>query len=138
MKNFIVITALLSILPISYSMADIQIVEKLVQTYVTEGAVTADVVQGERLWNKTFKGKGNFIERSCASCHTKNLTDSGKHVKTNKLIKSMAPSVNPQRLTDAKKVEKWFKRNCKWTLGRECSAQEKSNLLVYINNFTHL
>lgn len=137
MKNFIVIMVPLIILPISIAMADMQTVEKLLQTYKTEGAAIADAAQGERLWNKKFKGKGGFSERSCASCHTKNLTDSGKHVKTNKLIKPMAPSVNTQRLTDAKKIKKWFKRNCKWTLGRECSAQEKSNLLLYINNFTH-
>jgi len=47
----------------------------------------------------------------------------------------MSPSVNPDRLTDSKKVNKWFKRNCKWTLGRECTAQEKSNffLIKYVS-----
>lgn len=49
----------------------------------------------------------------------------------------MAPSANPERLTDVRKIEKWFKRNCKWTLGRECSAQEKTDLLLYINNPTN-
>ncbi len=44
----------------------------------------------------------------------------------------MSPSAYPERLTDSKKVNKWFKRNCKWTYGRECTAQEKSNFLVYI------
>ena len=76
---------------------------------------------------------GEFTERSCTSCHTKDLTAAGKHIKTNKVIKPMAPSSNAERFTDSKKVEKWFKRNCKWTIGRECTAQEKSNFLVYIN-----
>ncbi|MEA3244387.1 MAG: DUF1924 domain-containing protein, partial [Pseudomonadota bacterium] len=34
---------------------------------------------------------------------------------------------------DGKKIEKWFKRNCKWTLGRECTAQEKADFLAYID-----
>ncbi len=62
------------------------------------------------------------------------LTRTGKHVKTNKEIKPMTPSANPKRLTDAKKIEKWFKRNCKWTLGRVCTAREKADFLAYINN----
>ena len=44
----------------------------------------------------------------------------------------MAPSVNAARLSSRKQIEKWFKRNCKWTLGRECSAQEKGDLLAYL------
>jgi len=137
MKKSIAIMASLIISPISFSMADSQTVEKLVQAYATEGVITADAAQGKRLWNKTFKAKGNPVERSCASCHTKDLSAPGKHVKTHKVIKPMAPSANPERLTDVRKIEKWFKRNCKWTLGRECSAQEKTDLLLYINNPTN-
>lgn len=48
----------------------------------------------------------------------------------------MATSVNPQRLTDSAKIEKWFARNCKFTLGRECSAQEKGNMLVWLGGMT--
>ena len=44
----------------------------------------------------------------------------------------MAPSVNPKRLTDRSKIEKWFKRNCKWTLGRECTPQEKGDILTFL------
>ena len=54
------------------------------------------------------------------------------HVCTGKSIELMAPSVNPKRLTDSRLIEKWFKRNCKWTLGRECTPQEKGDLLVYL------
>lgn len=45
----------------------------------------------------------------------------------------MKPAVNPERLVDAKKIEKWFLRNCKWTFGRECTAQEKGDFLTFIN-----
>jgi hypothetical protein len=44
----------------------------------------------------------------------------------------MAPSVNPQRLTDARKIEKWFKRNCEWTWGRACTIQEKGDILRFL------
>jgi hypothetical protein len=70
--------------------------------------------------------------RSCASCHTEDLTQAGRHARTGKPIEPLAPSVNANRLTDPKKVEKWLRRNCRWTLGRECSASEKADFLAYI------
>jgi len=130
MKTHILLTILLVTVPLSISHAESTTVNNLLQSYETQGANTADVEQGKQLWQKTFNKNG---ERSCASCHTKDLTQNGKHIKTNKDIKPMSPSVNPERLTDSKKVNKWFKRNCKWTFGRECTAQEKADFLVYID-----
>ena len=46
----------------------------------------------------------------------------------------MARSVNPERLTEVKKLNKWFLRNCKWTYGRECTAQEKGDILVWLSD----
>ena len=129
MKGSILTTILLINVPLSFSHAESETVNYLLQDYALQGANTADAEQGKQLWQKTFNNNG---ERSCASCHSKDLTQNGKHVKTRKNIKPMSPSVNPERLTDSKKVNKWFKRNCKWTLGRECTAQEKTNFLVYI------
>jgi hypothetical protein len=51
------------------------------------------------------------------------------------MIKPMAPSVNPGRYQDGKKIEKWFLRNCKWTFGRECTVQEKTDTLSWLNSF---
>lgn len=129
MKNYILIMTVLVSIPLSFSHAESTTVNNLLQDYAKQGANTADAEQGKQLWQKTFNKNG---ERSCASCHTDDLTQHGKHVKTKKDIKPMSPSINPERLTDRKKVNKWFKRNCKWTLGRECTAQEKTNFLVYI------
>jgi cytochrome c peroxidase len=129
MKSHILMAILLVNVPLSISQAENITVNNLLQDYVKQGASTADAEQGKQLWQKTFNNNG---ERSCASCHTKDLTQNGKHIKTNKDIKPMSPSANPERLTDRKKINKWFKRNCKWTLGRECTAQEKTNFLVYI------
>ena len=69
---------------------------------------------------------------ACSSCHTDSPKNAGKHAKTNKAIDPMAPSVNPQRFTDAAKVEKWFKRNCNDALGRACTTQEKGDFMAYV------
>ncbi|HEX5636129.1 MAG TPA: DUF1924 domain-containing protein, partial [Gammaproteobacteria bacterium] len=71
---------------------------------------------------------------NCASCHKQDLRQTGSHIRTRKPIEPMAPSANPQRLTDIKQIEKWFLRNCKGTWGRECTAQEKGDFLVYIQS----
>ena len=74
----------------------------------------------------------NASDWSCATCHTEDPKGLGEHCETHKKIKPIAPSANPDRFTDAAKVEKWFKRSCKDVLGRECSAQEKGDFLVYL------
>ena len=71
-------------------------------------------------------------EWSCSSCHTDNPAQSGKHAKTDKPIEPMAPAANPERFTDAKKVKKWFKRNCRDVLDRVCTAQEKGDFITYL------
>lgn len=133
MKTNYLIFIVLTSTPLSHVLAENTGIDALLQLYASQGGAAADAEQGRFLWQKTYQGNGEFAERSCASCHTEKLTAPGKHIKTGKLIEPMAPSVNPQRLTDQKKIEKWFKRNCKWTMGRECTAQEKADLLLYIN-----
>ena len=68
----------------------------------------------------------------CSSCHTDNPAADGKHAETGKLIKPFAPAANPERFTDMRKVKKWFRRNCNYVLDRECTAQEKGDLLAYL------
>jgi hypothetical protein len=53
-------------------------------------------------------------------------------VRTAKVIAPLAPAANPQRFTDPGKAEKWFRRNCKDVLTRECSAAEKADLLAFL------
>lgn len=71
---------------------------------------------------------------SCSSCHTLDPTRSGEHAVTGRAILPMAPAANPQRFTDAAKVEKWFRRNCRDVLGRECTAQEKGDVLAWLGS----
>jgi hypothetical protein len=116
----------------SIALADSPAVTKLLNEYATQGANKPDAKEGRRLWSKAFRGDERFPKRSCTSCHTSKLKQAGNHVKTRKVIDPMAPSVNPERLSSTREISKWFKRNCKWTLGRECTASEKANLLAYI------
>jgi Domain of unknown function (DUF1924) len=69
---------------------------------------------------------------SCSTCHGKPPTSPGKHASTGKPIDAMAPAVNPKVFTDSARVEKWFRRNCKDVVQRECSAAEKADVLAYL------
>jgi Domain of unknown function (DUF1924) len=108
-------------------------VTQLLKIYQSETPIQGDANKGQKLWNQKFIGKKPFTERSCNTCHTSNLKKSGQHIRTKKIIKPLAPSVNPESLSKMKKIKKWLKRNCKWTIGRECTAEEKTHLLTYLN-----
>ena len=95
---------------------------------LAQGAADAgSAARGERFFKSTH---GN--DWSCASCHTGNPLQAGKHAKTGKAIAPLAPTANPERFTDAAKVEKWFKRNCNDVLGRACTEQEKGDIRQYL------
>lgn len=102
--------------------------------YKQKGISSINEQAGEILWSKEFKDKKTGQSRSCTTCHGIDLKKAGKHVRTNKPIEPMAPGVNKKSLTDVGNIKKWFKRNCKWTLGRECSIQEQADILTYIKN----
>ena len=107
--------------------------EDLIAGYAAAGAGPFDAERGRQAWRREQpSSKGD--PRSCTSCHGSEPKQGGQHVRTRKPIKPMAPGVEPSRLSDPKKVEKWFLRNCKWTWGRTCSAQEKGDILTYLNS----
>ena len=54
------------------------------------------------------------------------------HVVTLKTIHPMRAGADSDRFQDPHKVEKWFKRNCKDVLSRECTALEKGDVLTYL------
>ena len=87
----------------------------------------ASPARGELFFNSKH-GK----EWSCASCHETPPNHDTKHIVTGKVIKPLAPSANLARFTDDAKVEKWFKRNCNDVLGRECTTQEKADVLSWL------
>ena len=130
MKTGLLITLIL-ISPLA--IANSGAVKQLMNEYMAQGAEAANPQRGKTLWNKTFSGKAPFTERSCTTCHSEALTTAGKHARTGKVIEALAPSVNKRSLTKISKINKWLKRNCKWTLGRTCTSQEKADILAFIS-----
>lgn len=99
--------------------------EMLKSYEASSGKVSAQ--RGEQFFNSKH-GK----EWSCASCHTSMPNKSTEHIVTGKKIEALAPAANANRFTDPAKSEKWFKRNCKDVLDRECSAQEKADIIAWL------
>lgn len=89
----------------------------------------ASAARGEVFFHAKITRDGQT--ESCASCHTDNPKAVGK-TRANKAIEPLAPVANRERLTDPAKVEKWFKRNCKDVLARECTAQEKADFIAFL------
>lgn len=117
--------------------------------------VQADVASGQKLADKyaavaktidpNFKpsadaGRAFFTRKilvhgkevSCSSCHTDNPANPGKHIKDGKPIKPLAPSVNPKRFSDIDKVETNFEKHCLEVIGKDCTAQEKTDYITYL------
>lgn len=126
--------SMLIVLLCSSATAGADVVDERLAVYKAQGAGGFSAAAGQTLWNKSFKDAKTGESRNCATCHTADLRDAGKHAETGKTIEPMKPAVNAKRLTDVKQVEKWFLRNCKWTYGRECTPQEKGDFLLFIRN----
>jgi hypothetical protein len=101
---------------------------ELLKAYSTAaGGASPSAQRGEQFFNATHGG-----DWSCATCHGKPPTRAGVHASTGKPIAPLAPAFNAARFTDRSSVEKWFKRNCKDVLKRECSAAEKADVMSYL------
>jgi uncharacterized protein DUF1924 len=107
---------------------------QLAQHYAKAGGKDFSTERGKAFWQADHLGD-NGEKMNCTTCHGSELGKPGKHNKSGKLIEPMAPSVNPERYSDLEKVEKWFTRNCKQVLRRECTAQEKGDVLRYLSQF---
>ena len=92
-----------------------------------EAGAPGNATRGQNFFNSRHGG-----EWSCASCHGQPPTAEGKHANTGKAIAPLAPAFNPQGFTDSAKVDKWFRRNCKDVLARECTPLEKADVLAYL------
>jgi mono/diheme cytochrome c family protein len=113
--------------------ADPAAVTELLDQYRAEGAADFDAAWAKDAWTKEFRADDGKM-RSCITCHGSDLRKSGRHAKTGKVIDPMARSVNPDRYTDTAKIEKWFKRNCKWAWGRLCTPREKGAFLLFLKD----
>ncbi len=119
------------VLALSASLALADSPANLLDRYKAEakatGVAAGDAARGQNFFNSTH---GN--EWKCASCHGALPIGKGEHAITHKAIEPLAPAFNAQRFSDLAKVEKWFRRNCKDVLARECSAAEKADVLAWL------
>jgi len=123
--------------------ADAETAQKIADKYAA-AAKAADASyaglsaeEGKTFFNREviqFKGdtKNPGKAIACASCHTANPADTGKHIVTGKSIKPLAPTVNAKRFSSVKNVEKKFTEHCNEVVGSDCTSQEKGNYIAYL------
>jgi hypothetical protein len=88
--------------------------------------------RGEAFFRASHTG-GKPDTPSCTSCHGQDPGAKGR-TRAGKDIAPMTVSNNPARYTDPAEVAKWFLRNCKSVLGRECTAVEKGDFLAFVTS----
>jgi hypothetical protein len=143
MKNVISIATMLSLVFSFEALADESVAQQLIARYATiaklqdanyAGPSAAD---GKAFFNREviqFKSASNKTAKAiaCASCHTANPADFGKHIATGKKIQPLSPVVNAKRFDDIEKVEKQFNKHCHEVVGSDCSASEKANYIAFL------
>ncbi|PPC80424.1 MAG: hypothetical protein CTY38_11085 [Methylotenera sp.] len=91
----------------------------------------SSVTEGKMFFNRKIK-MPNGKEMACASCHTTNPANVGKHALTGKSIEPLSPAVNKKRFSDLDKVEEKFTEHCNEIIGTDCTAAEKANYIIYL------
>lgn len=116
--------------------ADVDTAKKLADKYaaiaknINPASTSLSEEDGKAFFNRELTIKGKQV--ACASCHTANPADTGKHVVTGKPIRPLSPVVNEKRFASIDKVEKNFTKHCNDIIGRDCTAQEKGNFIAYL------
>lgn len=93
----------------------------------TQAGAPGQAARGQAFFTRRHGG-----EWSCSSCHGTPPVGEGRHATTGKSIAPLAPAFNPRSFTDSARSDKWFRRNCRDVLNRECSAGEKADVLAYL------
>lgn len=121
-----------------------QVMKELLATYAEKAKEEAKNKKSKAAQQQTTfsaeAGREFYLQRrtwqdsdfTCSGCHTNDPTKEGKHIETKKPIKPLAPSADPERFTDAKKVEKNFTEHCYDLHDRDCRAYEKANFITYL------
>ncbi len=129
MKHVLTLTALLLAQP---ALAQDTSPQALIALYGAQAGAPPAPDAGRALFLSDQAG-GKPDTPSCTTCHSADPTRAGQ-ARTGKAIAPMAPRVAPERFTDQKFVEKWFGRNCNSVLGRPCTAQEKADIISWLNS----
>jgi len=126
-----------------YSSADVEVANELVKRYATIAKMEdssyagPSAEEGKAFFErKVIQFRGGFKKSAepiaCASCHTNNPADTGKHIVTGKMIKPLSPAINPKRFDDIEKVEKQFNKHCHEVVGSDCTAAEKASYIAFL------
>lgn len=116
--------------------AAVQAAPSLIDSYTAEARQTqpgfqADAARGRQLFTSNH---GNSPELpSCTRCHGNDPRQPGQHALTGKRIEPLAVVANPARFSDQRKSDKWFGRNCREVVGRDCTAAEKADVTRYLS-----
>ena len=105
--------------------------DAILSGYAAQAGVSSFSAEAGRQLFLSQNTGGKPATPSCSTCHTTDPRNVG-HTRVGKPIQPMAVSRNPDRFTDPAKVEKWFGRNCRSVLGRECTPTEKGNYITYM------
>jgi hypothetical protein len=141
LKHTLLIASLL--MTAMHANADVATTQKIADKYAAIAKANdpsyagLSVADGKAFFNREviqFKGdtkiKGKAI--ACASCHTTNPADMGRHIVTNKPIRPLSPAVNAKRFLSIENVEKKFTKHCNEVVGSDCTPQEKGNYIAYV------
>ncbi len=102
---------------------------ELLAGYQAQAGTPPRPERGQTLFTTASK---QGLKLSCASCHTNVPTKTSTHPLSDKPIAALAPAFNSARFTDADKVERYFRLNCKEVFERDCSAAEKADVLSWL------
>jgi mono/diheme cytochrome c family protein len=132
-KLSFILAALLSVTAFSAN-ADVETAQILANKYaviaknINPASTGLSAGDGKNFFSRELTIKGKQV--ACASCHTANPADNGKHIITSKPIRPLAPAANEKRFTSVDTVEKNFTKHCNDIIGRDCTAQEKAISLL--------
>lgn len=114
--------------------AGVTTAEQLAKQYASHAKSTLSADEGKAFYTKKLV-MIDGQELACATCHTDDPRNKGKHSETGKVIQPMAPSVNPKRFSEVNVSAKGFTKHCKQVYGKDCSAQDKGNFIAYVLTF---
>jgi hypothetical protein len=77
--------------------------------------------------------RAHRVDILCRACHVINDEEHPDPEKAKKrIIEPFAPQANPERFHDQTRVERYFHTNCMMMLRRDCTAQEKGDLITWL------
>ncbi|MFM9845065.1 MAG: DUF1924 domain-containing protein [Dongiaceae bacterium] len=136
MRNQYVVLAAALLLPAGPATADPArdaiLTDLAAQAKQADGAFAEFSADRGAAFYRANQAGGDPKTPACTACHTDNPKLPGQNAKTGKSIDPMGVSANPARFTNKDDVEKWFRRNCKEVLGRECTALEKGDFITFM------